>query len=393
MHKRDLITYYLLINCLYAAGIGIWSGTIYLYMQHVGYSNGIIDLFLLIFWIVSFLTEIPTGMLADKIGQLPLTIISCIFRAVGLLTIIAAQYGIIALLSGAVLTALGQSLYSGSLDAWITNYIQKNVVVLNKVFTHKAFLSTLSTMISGYIGAEILGNIDLRLPLYGGIVLLLLPIPFIQLLIIRTRHEQATQVNNNATVDYKSRGVKVSQGQLIYFIFLLSILFITTNPYNQWQLFFQKPHQHLRTGNILVLINIAALVGEIITKYIKTKKTNQLFMWQALFLVVLLFIVIQLRPYNLRLSIISFSIYTLVAATNETLQTILLQRSITTTCYRTTVTSVFNSLESLFSILIIGINGLLVNYFGIGTTWLVLAVVGLIVLGFSTVYLKRTATK
>ncbi|MFK5675631.1 MFS transporter [Ligilactobacillus sp. LYQ60] len=393
MRKKSLITYYLLINCLYAAGIGIWSGTIYLYMRHIGYSNGAIDFFLLVFWIVSFLTEIPTGMLADRIGQLPLTMISCIFRAAGLLAIIASQYKITVLLLGASLTALGQSLYSGSLDSWIINCIKANSTVISKVFTYKAFLNTLTTMISGYIGAEFLGNIDLRYPLWGGILLLLLSVPLIQLLIIRTHTVRPTKSKNDLTIKCKIRYPKISRNQLIYFIFLLSVLFITTNPYNQWQLFFQKPQQHLKTGDILVLINIAALIGEIITKYIKTKKTNQLFMWQVFSLTVFLFIVIQLRHYSLLLSIISFSIYTLVAATNEVLQSILLQQSITTTRYRTTLTSVFNSLESLFSILIIGINGLLVNRFGIGITWLILAVVGLIILGFSKGYLKRTLTR
>lgn len=69
MSNKTLLRYYLLINGLYASGIGIWSGTIYLYMKTVHYSYGQINLFLVIFWITSFLTEIPMGMLADKYGQ------------------------------------------------------------------------------------------------------------------------------------------------------------------------------------------------------------------------------------------------------------------------------------------------------------------------------------
>lgn len=93
MKNRRLFRYYLLISCLYASGLGLWAGTIYLYMKHVHYSYGQINLFLVIFWVVSFFTEIPMGMLADQYGQLKIGMLSCLVRSVGLLAIAFSNLG------------------------------------------------------------------------------------------------------------------------------------------------------------------------------------------------------------------------------------------------------------------------------------------------------------
>lgn len=59
---------YYLVNLLYSLGVAVWSGTIYLFMHHIGYSYGEINFFLSIFWVVTFIAEIPSGFIADHLG-------------------------------------------------------------------------------------------------------------------------------------------------------------------------------------------------------------------------------------------------------------------------------------------------------------------------------------
>ncbi|MGZ1158428.1 hypothetical protein ACXO19_05665 [Lactobacillus delbrueckii subsp. bulgaricus] len=68
MKKYKYIFYY--ISILYTMGTSLWSGTIYLFMRHNGYSYSLINLFLEIFWLVTFFAEIPSGYIADKFGYL-----------------------------------------------------------------------------------------------------------------------------------------------------------------------------------------------------------------------------------------------------------------------------------------------------------------------------------
>ncbi|MCF1783549.1 hypothetical protein LZD76_03680 [Lactobacillus mulieris] len=59
---------YYLVNLLYSLGVAVWSGTIYLFMHHIGYSYGEINFFLSIFWVVTFIAEIPSGFILVAIG-------------------------------------------------------------------------------------------------------------------------------------------------------------------------------------------------------------------------------------------------------------------------------------------------------------------------------------
>lgn len=50
-------------------GIMVFGGTLYLYMKSIHDSYADINLFLSIFWIVGFITEIPSSVIADTFGR------------------------------------------------------------------------------------------------------------------------------------------------------------------------------------------------------------------------------------------------------------------------------------------------------------------------------------
>lgn len=379
MSNKTLLRYYLLINGLYASGIGIWSGTIYLYMKTVHYSYGQINLFLVIFWITSFLTEIPMGMLADKYGQLKIGMMSCIIRSLGLLLVAIANLNIIYLITGAILTAFGQSMYSGSLDSWIVNQTEKSPIDLDKLFAHKSLIVATATMLSGYIGSQYLGNINLKYPLIIGALLLLLPIPvFIVLDHQLTDFKQPINLGSLKSIfRFKQQPIHLNKSLTVYFLMLLSVLFITTNPYNQWQLFFQKSKSHIDTGYILVAINLVSILGSYLRSRIKIQNRIRLFSNQLYFLTFFLILAVFFKSKFKTISIIFFLIHTLITSSNEVIQVSLLQTKITSNKNRTTITSFYNCLESLISIMIIGINGIVSDKFGIGIGWISFAIIGI----------------
>lgn len=58
-----------IITFFYEIGIALFSATLYLYMEVIGYSISDINLYISIFWLVSFFSEIPSGALSDSFGR------------------------------------------------------------------------------------------------------------------------------------------------------------------------------------------------------------------------------------------------------------------------------------------------------------------------------------
>ena len=169
--RYDVLSYQGL-SALYALGLSLWAGTIYLYMKQVGYSYGQINLFLALFWLVTCLTEIPSGFFADMFGALKLTFLSSLFRGSGLLFLALFEHNLTILVLSAILTAVGDSFYSGTLTAWIVEKTKKTDLDQNKLFSHNYMLVSLVSFIGGYFGADFLGNFELKVPLICGAFIL-----------------------------------------------------------------------------------------------------------------------------------------------------------------------------------------------------------------------------
>lgn len=66
MKKYKYIFYY--ISIFYTVGTSLWSGTIYLFMRHNGYNYSQINLFLEIFWLVTFLRKYLLAILLTNLA-------------------------------------------------------------------------------------------------------------------------------------------------------------------------------------------------------------------------------------------------------------------------------------------------------------------------------------
>lgn len=274
MKKYKYIYYY--ISVLYTVGVSLWSGTIYLFMRHVGYNYSQINLFLSIFWIVTFFAEIPSGYIADRFGYLKTIIVSAIIRAIGLLILAFSPFNLAYMVLSGILTAIGDSLQSGTMDSWIANkssiHHAKNE--LGSIYSGYRIIATPITMLATFVGANILGNINLQLPLIAGAFFLI--ITSLTMLPLLRYDSQNLQSNvriwssMNLVSDVKE-AVKHERKTLGLILLLLPIAIISSGPLDQWQIYFQHG-KYVNSGTISVFMTLSGMLAITIYNRFVSKK-------------------------------------------------------------------------------------------------------------------------
>ncbi|UUV17304.1 MFS transporter [Fusobacteria bacterium ZRK30] len=123
--KVDKIkNYYFTGSVLGSVGVTFFMPILYIYLSKKGYSLTELGFYLSVFWLVTFILEIPTGILADSLGQRRTLMISGFIRGLGLLLLLMNKnYGI--LLFSGILTGTAEALSSGSLRSWVVNKLKK----------------------------------------------------------------------------------------------------------------------------------------------------------------------------------------------------------------------------------------------------------------------------
>lgn len=396
-HARTISLQYLLISVLYAAGLGVWSGTIYIYMKHIHFTYGQINLFLTVFWITTFFSELPSGIIADTFGRLETVIVSTIIRAIGLLILTVSSANILILLFSAFLTGLGESLYSGAPDSWLVDKMQEMGLesTFGNIYSKTTFFTSITSLISGYIGANWLAHLSLKLPLIVGSMILLAIIPLLLIIITRDGEPKPKKKIRFHKINFKAslksmyqilkEGLKEIKGNrniLKYLLAFLPITLIVTGPFNQWQLFFPTSGKLINTGNILIGINVMGIIGSYLAKYFLSGSKNKLIVLTILTFLNATTVILSVFFNRNYLSVIFLWLHILFVSSDEVSRYSVLQLLIKSKA-RSTLISLKNTLEAAMTIIALGINGFLSDRFGIGIAWVVLALVGgLLTLGF-----------
>lgn len=396
-HARTISLQYLLVSVLYAAGLGVWSGTIYIYMKHIHFTYGQINLFLTVFWITTFFSELPSGIIADTFGRLETVIVSTIIRAIGLLILTVSSANILILLFSAFLTGLGESLYSGAPDSWLVDKMQEMGLesTFGNIYSKTTFFTSITSLISGYIGANWLAHLSLKLPLIVGSMILLAIIPLLLIIITRDGEPKPKKKIRFHKINFKAslksmyqilkeglKEIKVNRNILKYLLAFLPITLIVTGPFNQWQLFFPTSGKLINTGNILIGINVMGIIGSYLAKYFLSGSKNKLIVLTILTFLNATTVILSVLFNRNYLSVIFLWLHILFVSSDEVSRYSVLQLLIKSKA-RSTLISLKNTLEAAMTIIALGINGFLSDRFGIGIAWVVLALVGgLLTLGF-----------
>ncbi|KIX90211.1 hypothetical protein TP70_08850 [Staphylococcus microti] len=113
MSEKRLSYLFTTFNTFIISGVALFTPILYIFLIKLGYSYTEVGIYLSVFWGASAISELPSGILADTIGQKQIVILSCIFRAVGLAFLVTDQF-ILLIISGLV-TGVAEAMLSGSL--------------------------------------------------------------------------------------------------------------------------------------------------------------------------------------------------------------------------------------------------------------------------------------
>lgn len=386
MKKYKYIYYY--ISILYTVGVSLWSGTIYLFMRHVGYNYSQINLFLSIFWIVTFFAEIPSGYIADRFGYLKTVIVSAIIRAIGLLILAFSPFNLAYMVLSGILTAIGDSLQSGTMDSWIANkssiHHAKNE--LGSIYSGYRIIATPITMLATFVGANILGNINLQLPLIAGAFFLI--ITSLTMLPLLRYDSQNLQSNvriwsgMNLVSDVKE-AVKHERKTLGLILLLLPIAIISSGPLDQWQIYFQHG-KYVNSGTISVFMTLSGMLAITIynrfvsKKQIKDSNQMKLIVICSVMMTFTIWAVVMTKSYYYA-SLTIFMIHTMFGSVENLIAGVVLQTAIETENRRATIISVSNALDAGIEVVALAANGYLSDHYGIGPAWISLAIWGLVI--------------
>lgn len=389
--------FYYLYNILVTVATAFFNPILYIYLLSKNFSFAEVGLYLSIFWLASFMTELPCGAITDNIGAKNSILLSSVFRVVGLILLLSNS--LILLYISAILSAIAESFQSGTLTSWLVNVSNKNneEVNIDKVLSRNSLYVLFFSAIAGFISAKYV------YVYYKSLSIILSMLVFIISLFITLLFMKNLEITQKISIE-KLKGsfgtVKNSLKETLYVkssVFLM-ILFVIPSildlgPSNQWQAVFEKLDTNI-IGYIWVGISISGMLGSLIYE----KLSNELSKFHVLYIFVvinigtlLMFIFIQ----NVYAKFLLFMLY-IIFFTMMSIQVNVFMHKylVKNDDNRTTVVSIFYTFESIIVAILLSVNGVLTDKVGIENTWLVfLGVIGIVIISFALAMFKKKFNK
>lgn len=357
----------------------------YLLLIYLGYSMTEIGLLLATFTATTMVAEIPSGILVDSIGEKRVMSLSFLLRAIGLF-FMAGTRNIVVLILTAVLTGLAVSLSSGTLQSWIVNEIKEANAPYDiaQVFSNLKIIGPFFGLLSGFVGAQILGKDNPAIPFYVASAILIGLLVYVQLVpnVFKPRPrqnhwDQIKQVYRETVVNL-IEALKDSR-ILLYFIMFSIPAVLDLGPSNQWQVILGDAVQEYIVGYYIIGIGLATMLSNLfLSKVLLKKKLDMV----ALIDRVLLLDVVTLLVISFYLPVFPylFLFHVFLVGINGTLIiTYIHEKLIKQDHLRTSLVSSFYSLQALASSLLLTVNGYLSDLIGISKTWIAFTLISMLV--------------
>ena len=389
--------FYYLYNILVTVALSFFNPILYIYLLSKDFSFAEVGLYLSIFWLVSFMTELPCGAITDNIGAKNSILLSSVFRVIGLILLLSNS--LILLYISAILSAVAESFQSGTLTSWLVNVSNKNNEEINidKILSRNSLYALFFSAIVGFISAKYVYVYYKSLSVILSMIVFIISL-FITLLFMKNLEK--TQKISVEKIKDSFVTVKNSLKETLYVkssIFLM-ILFVIPSildlgPSNQWQSVFEKLDVDI-IGYIWIGISVSGMLGSVIYEKLSNKLSKLRILY--FFVVVnigmlLMFVFIQ----NVYAKFVLFMIY-IVFFTLMSIQVSVFMHKylVKSDENRTTTVSIFYTFESIIVAILLSVNGVLTDKVGIENTWLAfMALVGVIILSFMLVKLKKRRIK
>ena len=389
--------FYYLYNILVTVALSFFNPILYIYLLSKDFSFAEVGLYLSIFWLASFMTELPCGAITDNIGAKNSILLSSVFRVIGLILLLSNS--LILLYISAILSAIATSFQSGTLTSWLVNVNNKNneEIDIDKVLSRSSLYALFFSAVIGFISAKYVyvyyKSLSITLSMTVFVISFLFTYIFMQNL------EQTQKISVEKIKD-SFVTVKNSLKETLYVkssIFLM-ILFVIPSildlgPSNQWQAVFEKLDVDI-IGYIWIGISVSGMLGSVIYEKLSNKLSKLRILY--FFVVVnigmlLMFIFIQ----NVYAKFVLFMLY-IVFFTLMSIQVNIFMHKylVKSDENRTTTVSIFYTFESIIVAILLSVNGVLTDRVGIENTWLVfLGIIGIVIISFVLVMFKKRFNK
>ena len=389
--------FYYLYNILVTVALSFFNPILYIYLLSKDFSFAEVGLYLSIFWLVSFMTELPCGAITDNIGAKNSILLSSVFRIIGLILLLSNS--LILLYISAILSAVAESFQSGTLISWLVNASNKNNEEINidKILSRNSLYALFFSTLIGFVSAKYVYVYYKSLSIILSMIVFV--ISFLFTYIFMQNLEQTQKISVEKIKD-SFVTVKNSLKETLYVkssVFLM-ILFVIPSildlgPSNQWQAVFEKLDVDI-IGYIWVGISVSGMLGSVIYEKLSNKLSKLRILY--FFVVVnigmlLMFVFIQ----NVYAKFVLFMIY-IVFFTLMSIQVSVFMHKylVKSDENRTSTVSIFYTFESIIVAILLSFNGVLTDKVGIENTWLAfMALVGVIILSFMLVKLKKRRIK
>ena len=389
--------FYYLYNILVTVATAFFNPILYIYLLSKNFSFAEVGLYLSIFWLASFMTELPCGAITDNIGAKNSILLSSVFRVVGLILLLSNS--LILLYISAILSAIAESFQSGTLTSWLVNVSNKNneEVNIDKVLSRNSLYALFFSAIAGFISAKYV------YVYYKSLSIILSMLVFIISLFITLLFMKNLEITQKISIE-KLKGsfgtVKNSLKETLYVkssLFLMILFAIPSildlGPSNQWQVVFEKLDTNI-IGYIWVGISISGMLGSLIYE----KLSNELSKFHVLYIFVvinigtlLMFIFIQ----NVYAKFLLFMLYIIFFTMMSIQVSVFMHKYLVKNDEnRTTIVSIFYTFESIIVAILLSVNGVLTDKVGVENTWLVfLGVIGIVIISFALAMFKKKFNK
>ena len=389
--------FYYLYNILVTVALAFFNPILYIYLLSKDFSFAEVGLYLSIFWLASFMTELPCGAITDNIGAKNSILLSSVFRVIGLILLLSNS--LILLYISAILSAIATSFQSGTLTSWLVNVNNKNneEIDIDKVLSRSSLYALFFSAVIGFISAKYVYVYYKSLSIILSMTVFV--ISFLFTYIFMQNLEQTQKISVEKIKD-SFVTVKNSLKETLYVkssVFLM-ILFVIPSildlgPSNQWQSVFEKLDVDI-IGYIWVGISVSGMLGSVIYEKLSNKLSKLRILY--FFVVVnigmlLMFIFIQ----NVYAKFVLFMLY-IVFFTLMSIQVNVFMHKylVKSDENRTTTVSIFYTFESIIVAILLSVNGVLTDKVGIENTWLVfLGIIGIVIISFVLVMFKKRFNK
>ena len=389
--------FYYLYSILSITALSFFNPILYIYLLSEDFSFTEVGLYLSIFWLASFMTELPCGAITDNIGAKNSILLSVVFRVVGLILLLSNS--LILLYISAILSAIAESFQSGTLTSWLINVNNKNneEIDIDKVLSRNSLYSLFFSAVIGFVSAKYVYVYFKSLSIILSMSVFIISFLFTYLFMQKLEQTQKISIENlkGSIVTVKNSLKETLYVKSSVFLMILFVIpsILDLGPSNQWQAVFEKLDADI-IGYIWVGISVSGMLGSVIYEKLSDKLSNLRILYFFVIVnlgILLMFIFIQNVYAKFILFMLFIVFFTLMSIQVNVFMHKYLVKSDEN---RTTTVSIFYTLESIIVAVLLSVNGVLTDKVGIENTWLVfIGMVGVIILSFMFVKLKKRRIK